>query len=149
LPEGIIKICIHHGELKESDVYRVKGKSWIQCRICRVVRSENLRDSRPSGFKQTRNFIFIGGKGNYLKLSVTDYEDMLKQQNELCKICKKPETMLSNGKTKVLKRLAIDHCHKTGKVRGLLCHRCNTGIGGFYESPELLQSAIDYLKASQ
>lgn len=146
LPEGILKICIHHGALTEKDVCKISNTNRFNCRICRTLTNEKLRDSRPTGYKNKRNFIFIGKKGNYLRLSIIDYEKMLKDQNELCKICNKPETMLSNGKTKVLKRLAIDHCHTTGKVRGLLCHRCNTGIGGFYESIDLLNFAIDYLK---
>lgn len=146
LPPGIIKICIHHGELTEKDVYKVPGKTWLNCKICKTLRSEALRNKRPTGYKQTRNFIFIGKKENYLKVPISLYEEMLKTQNGLCKICSKPETMLSNGKTRVVKKLAIDHDHDTKKIRGLLCHRCNTGIGGFYESIELLQSAIDYLK---
>ena len=43
----------------------------------------------------------------------------------------------------------IDHCHKTGKVRGILCSECNTGLGKFKDSIELLQKAIEYLKRNQ
>jgi hypothetical protein len=42
--------------------------------------------------------------------------------------------------------LSIDHCHETGKVRGLLCDACNTGIGRFSDQVDLLQKAIDYLE---
>lgn len=44
------------------------------------------------------------------------------------------------------KRLVVDHCHTSGKVRGLLCDHCNTGLGRFKDSPELLMAAIRYLK---
>jgi hypothetical protein len=57
-------------------------------------------------------------------------------QEGKCAICKEPET------TRVL---SIDHCHKTNKVRGLLCQRCNLGLGNFLDSRGNLQSAIDYL----
>jgi hypothetical protein len=46
------------------------------------------------------------------------------------------------------KRLQVDHNHITGKVRGVLCRACNTGIGNFKENPELLQKAIAYLEAN-
>lgn len=41
--------------------------------------------------------------------------------------------------------LHVDHCHKTGAVRGVLCHLCNTGLGSFRDSPTLLARAINYL----
>jgi hypothetical protein len=63
---------------------------------------------------------------------------MLKDQNDVCAICFK-ECMFG-------KRLAVDHCHATGKVRGLLCSRCDTSIGKFEDSIELLESANKYLK---
>jgi len=43
-------------------------------------------------------------------------------------------------------RLAVDHDHKNGEVRGLLCHRCNVGLGNFQDNPELLLKAYKYLK---
>jgi len=42
--------------------------------------------------------------------------------------------------------LYVDHCHSSGKVRGLLCHHCNTALGKFQDSVEVLSSAIDYLR---
>ena len=63
-----------------------------------------------------------------------------------CKICNNPEARVVNGKTS---RLAVDHCHKTGKVRGLLCWACNTSIGRFKDSIEILESAISYIRESQ
>lgn len=67
------------------------------------------------------------------------YFEMLSEQNELCKICKKP---VNN------KRLAVDHCHETGKVRGLLCSKCNAFLGWYEkyheETKEYLDNPIDY-----
>lgn len=71
-------------------------------------------------------------------MSVEDYEKMLEQQNYKCAICGQHETQ---------KRvLSVDHCHKTGKVRGALCAACNRGIGSLKESKEVLEAAINYLQ---
>jgi hypothetical protein len=68
--------------------------------------------------------------------------EMLKSQNYVCAICKNPETVKSvKGK---LKELAVDHCHNTGKIRGLLCYACNIGIGLFKNNPEILYQASLY-----
>ena len=68
-------------------------------------------------------------------LSRQDYETMLVNQNGVCAICKTPKSEI----------LSVDHSHKTGKVRGLLCNACNTSIGMLNDSPEILKSAIVYL----
>jgi dihydroorotase-like cyclic amidohydrolase len=49
-------------------------------------------------------------------------------------------------RTGKIRALAVDHDHKTGKVRALLCRNCNTGLGNFQDSPELLKTAIQYLE---
>jgi hypothetical protein len=71
------------------------------------------------------------------------YIQMMFDQNGLCAICEGPETHLIKGK---LPLLAVDHDHETGKVRGLLCSRCNNGIGHFKDSPTLLQRAASYVE---
>lgn len=71
------------------------------------------------------------------------YEDMERAQNGLCAICNLPES--ATGKFGAKKKLAVDHCHKTGGVRGLLCHNCNTGIGALKDDLEILKAAIGYL----
>lgn len=70
-------------------------------------------------------------------LTVEDYDALAKAQNGVCAICKKPETD---------RPLAVDHDHETNEVRGLLCKRCNIGLGNLYDSVETLQSAIEYLQ---
>lgn len=73
------------------------------------------------------------------------YEEMFVAQNGVCFICKLPETGKSGFKRSV-RRLAVDHCHKTGRVRALLCHHCNAGLGHFKESPVLFHAAISYIQ---
>lgn len=70
-----------------------------------------------------------------------DYYERLSKQNYRCAICKSK----SNG-TKQHPYFAVDHCHKTNEVRGLLCSRCNQGIGLLKDSIENLSNAILYLE---
>ena len=64
------------------------------------------------------------------------------EQSGLCAICCKPETAIRKGK---LKELVLDHCHETGRLRGVICHLCNTGLHRFKDSPVLLGKAKEYL----
>lgn len=82
-------------------------------------------------------------KRNY-GITLEEYLEKFKNQNEVCAICKQPEVMI-NGHTKIVRRLAVDHCHKTNKVRDLLCTRCNTTIGNANDNIELLTEMIAYL----
>ncbi len=70
---------------------------------------------------------------------------MLKKQDGKCAICKKVETSV-NKKTNKFKDLSVDHCHKTGKIRGLLCSRCNSGLGFFKDDLEIIKNAGLYLE---
>lgn len=83
---------------------------------------------------------------SYLKaygLTPEEYERLLLAQNGVCAICRQPEKYKLYGK---LKRLAVDHDHATNRVRGLLCHNCNIGIGNLGDSASRLRSAADYLE---
>jgi len=71
------------------------------------------------------------------------YNAQHKRQNGLCMICDQPETAIIHGRPI---SLAVDHCHDTKKVRGLLCRACNNAIGAFNHDVNILQKAIDYLK---
>jgi len=72
------------------------------------------------------------------------YQEMLREQNGVCAICHQPETAPDKASGKV-KDLAIDHDHKTGAIRALLCSNCNRGLGLFNDDPELLGKAKSYL----
>lgn len=62
---------------------------------------------------------------------------------DVCDICKKPETVTRAGRVRILNK---DHDHSTGQWRGLLCSRCNTGLGVFRDNPAILRAAAEYLE---
>lgn len=127
-----------HEEKPEKDFYPRKDrpKGYISiCKLCSLQKAKSDWDpKKQSAYKL---------KSNY-GLSLEGYEDMLVKQGGVCAICLQAETTKSN--TGGNKNLSVDHCHTTGKIRGLLCHHCNTGIGKFMDSIERLESAIKYLK---
>jgi hypothetical protein len=75
-------------------------------------------------------------------ISLEQYKKMLKDQHNKCLLCQTKDEDTTS------KFLVVDHCHKTGKVRGLLCNPCNTGIGLFKENIEVLEKTIKYLAES-
>jgi hypothetical protein len=77
----------------------------------------------------------------HYNLSLADYNKLREYQNYACAICKKSELIFKNG-------MAVDHNHKTGEVRGLLCWKCNKALGRFEDNDELVISAADYLKVT-
>jgi Recombination endonuclease VII len=84
-------------------------------------------------------YVAMAQRKSYLKkyygLTQEDYLGMVERQQGLCAICRQPSTKGI---------LQIDHCHKTGRVRGLLCDPCNKAIGLMKDSPEYLKTAASY-----
>ena len=72
-------------------------------------------------------------------ITVEDYNTMFLKQNGCCAICETHNSKLS-------KSLAVDHCHTTGEIRGLLCQNCNTALGKFKDNITLLQNSVNYLQ---
>jgi len=105
------------------------GRGSPRCAACRERYKWREQASTRRARKLSRKF----------GITTSEYESMSAAQQGLCAICGKPE--------KPNKRLAVDHCHKSGVVRGLLCSLCNTAIGKLGDSPELLRRAIAYLEA--
>jgi hypothetical protein len=73
-------------------------------------------------------------------LTPEDLMHMHEQQGGVCLICK--------GPPKEGRNLDVDHCHTTGKIRGLLCNNCNRGLGHFQDNPSFLLTAAEYLKGT-
>jgi hypothetical protein len=74
----------------------------------------------------------------HFSMSVADYEQMLRDQDGVCAICRRAERFRG--------RLCVDHDHETGRVRGLLCLLCNSALGGFRDDVGLLLAAVHYLQ---
>lgn len=80
-------------------------------------------------------------------LNEKSFNELLTRQNNVCAVCLKAETKKhQNGK---VTNLSIDHCHTTGKVRGLLCSKCNFAIGHLDDNPYLCERAMKYLLTNQ
>jgi Recombination endonuclease VII len=71
-------------------------------------------------------------------MAAAEFDDLLLSQHGKCAICKRPSY------TK--KGLVVDHCHRTGAIRGILCSRCNSALGLFDDDPALLERALEYLR---
>jgi hypothetical protein len=116
-----------------------------KCTKCQIVKSiEEFYSKRQSWCKvctlELRNT--AGRNKQYKKrygITIDDYNELLKNQNNCCAICKTHISKLS-------KNLAVDHCHETKIIRGLLCFNCNSGIGRFKDKIEFLSEAIKYLE---
>jgi hypothetical protein len=97
-------------------------------------------------YKNTEKYKLYRRNHLYLKkfgICLDDYNKKLSEQNNVCAICLRPETFVLKG---IVPSLAVDHCHKTGKVRGLLCRKCNQMLGLAEDNQNTLSNAIIYLK---
>lgn len=103
--------------------------------VCLGCKRENGAKYRQKN-KNKPDYIIKNRVARY-KISSDDYKNLLNLQNGRCAVC---------GIKLNLKNARIDHCHKTENVRGLLCVSCNTGIGLFRDSPEILKSAAKYVE---
>lgn len=109
-------------------------------------RTDWYYEHREEGIERSRiwaNKNPVARKRNLLKstynLSLEEFNKMFEGQEGRCKICKRHQSELN-------KNLHVDHCHKTGKVRGLLCYRCNSALGFINDNTEILQGMIKYLE---
>jgi hypothetical protein len=111
----------------------------------RLSASERQRERRktPEG-KAAQKAWNLTQRLKQLGIPVEQYEAMLKKQNGLCAVCKKRRPCNRGGSD----MLNVDHCHKTGKIRGLLCGHCNRVLGLVEDSPKLLEALAAYLRAA-
>lgn len=101
--------------------------------------SKNGRTSRKMSSDAQRHY----GLKRYYGMSLNEYAEKYASQDGKCAICKQPETTMVHGK---VKPLSVDHCHKTERVRELLCHSCNHLLGHAFDNPDTLLAAAAYLK---
>lgn len=82
---------------------------------------------------------------SHFGITRSQFDQMAASQNGGCAICHHPER--TSGRSGSVRALAVDHDHATGKIRGLLCHRCNVALGYFGDDPALLRAAAAYIEA--
>jgi hypothetical protein len=99
------------------------------------------------GSEEVRANTYLKNRRHMLKnaygITLEDYQKMLDEQDCKCKICSKPAEECVRG------ILDVDHCHRTGKIRGLLCTDCNNLLGRAKDSVQILQNAMIYLELSK
>ena len=122
-----------------------KGKKHLKgcsCRSCEALR-KYARSQQPAPPEIRKARRLETNRACLLKsrygITLTQYNELFLKQNGVCAICKKA---CSTGK-----RLAVDHDHKTRRIRGLLCRQCNRGIGHFEDEPALLKIAAEYVES--
>ena len=140
--------CVHCSESKPYAAFHrnPQAKSGLQswCKDCnRTFAKGSHRNLSPEKrtikMQRQRKYYLIDNYG----ISHEEYDRLLDVQNGVCAICKQEETKF-NKRTNRLYPLAVDHNHVTGKVRGLLCFRCNVAYGNLKEDPERIKALLDY-----
>jgi hypothetical protein len=117
--------------------YKTFKKDTNYYQINKEILSKKAKEYRKNNIIREKERARIN-QIKFYGITPEDYNKMFEEQNGCCCICNKHQ---SNFK----KSLSIDHNHQTGKVRGLLCHHCNVGLGHFKDNIESLNSALDYL----
>ena len=118
-----------HSEFYKQKTSKDGHGSW--CKPCQRDYNTQWRKDNPDRVK----FHNESGTLKYkYGITVEERQALLNKQGGTCAIC--PSTT----------KLSVDHCHDTGKVRGILCHTCNVGLGMFHNDVEKLRAAIAYLE---
>lgn len=150
-----MRVCICCKERKHSDKFVITTKvlfTKIILNVCNDCGTQEKFDT-DKGWKEMLIDDGVLGKCDYGKakfsnnykiygLQIEDYNKMYSEQNGRCKICSRHQIDFS-------KRLAVDHCHKTGKVRGLLCNACNASLGLLQENEQSLLKMLLYIKQNK
>ena len=113
---------------KNKDKVRERNARKAQNRQAYYQSERGVESSRRAHLKRMYN------------MTLEEYNVILESQNGVCEICKQPE---SYGRASFL---AVDHCHNSETIRGLLCNNCNRAIGLLKDDIEVLENAVKYLK---
>lgn len=139
-PDVHSRIC--SGCKKELNQEDFSAYAWNHrhpyCKACRSIANYKSKVRNKDTYEQYRIKAAESSRRSYLKktwgMSLEEFNELRDSQHGLCAICKINADILH-----------IDHNHKTGKIRSLLCNNCNRGIGHLKESPAILNAAIEYL----
>jgi len=126
---------------------RCKDKKGAICKACSAKRLQKWRSKNPQKVKEGIKRNYDNDKDAYrnrsliykYNITLEDYNIMLNNQKGLCRVC-------GIDRMNLRKNLSVDHCHKTGKVRGLLCERCNTALGLLKEDIKIMRNLINYME---
>jgi uncharacterized Zn finger protein (UPF0148 family) len=129
------KDCQRRSREKNPDASRERARKWhANNRERHLVYMAERRRAQPMAVKNSALKSQFG-------ITIEDYQRIFEKQGGVCAICQK--TPQQNGK-----RLAVDHCHRSSQVRGLLCSTCNQALGLFKDKIEFLKAAISYLETA-
>ena len=120
----------------------ITGGKALRCRPCFAIIRRKDKDIDRSMYQRDWSL-----KKKY-GISLADFNKMYREQDEKCLICTKQMELPTATQGQGLDIVAVDHCHITGLVRGLLCNACNKGIGLLKDDISLLEQSIKYLKDS-
>lgn len=131
-----MKQCITCGSSYPIDKFTknrtAKSGYGSKCLSCEAIRSQGKRRKNPASAREAQLRSRYGiTSGVYLDLAIG--------QGNRCKLCLKTNEV----------PLHVDHCHKSGNIRGLLCRPCNTALGMFQDNIEVLARAIRYLEEAK
>lgn len=121
-------------QLKKSSKRPVR----YNCKACHNEYIKKWQKTNERAIKKNKSYTRERDLKRFYGISLEQYDQMNKAQEGKCALCK--EKCCSNT------RLSVDHCHTTGLVRGLLCHRCNTALGLLKDNIQTVESALSYLK---
>jgi hypothetical protein len=148
-----MKICSRCKEEKPHSAFHKystqKDGLHYYCKICRQdiedtpSRREYAKKYRAMRLSADSQYSQHSKRKARYGIEPDEYIRLWHEQNGKCAICDEQEKALYKGK---IRSLAVDHCHKTGKVRALLCNACNNGLGRFRDDPSRLEAAIRYLQ---
>ena len=143
-----VKYCPRCKENKVlAEFYYTGGKPAGHCNTCRLAYLRQRRKENPARIREIERKSKL--KAAY-GITPEQYEQMLVAQGNSCAICKSTlpfsRAYKNSGKTR---RFVVDHCHVTGRVRGLLCNRCNRALGLIADNSTVLSQMLEYLRKHQ
>lgn len=144
IPAARVAWLLTYGEWPSTRVLYKSGDT-LDIRIENLKLGEYRAVKVGKQYRRTREDGRSYNLKNVYGMTMGEHEHMLASQGDVCKLCGQHE--IRKHKDGAAVALHVDHDHKTGKVRGLLCHKCNIGLGSFNDDPALLRKGAEYLES--